>query len=215
MNAVSTPYLESGRRDQKQRTRTALVEAARELVSTGVTPTVEAVAERASISRTTAYRYFTNQRDLLLAAHPETGATSLLPSPAPDDLAERLDAVVSTFTQLIVETEQQQRTMLRLSLEMSAEERASLPLRQGRAIAWITEALEPLSDSLTDAQLHRLVLAIRSATGIEALAWLTDVAGLPRDEARTLMRWSAAALLSAATSTTPPPGRAGTRRRRP
>jgi AcrR family transcriptional regulator len=211
---VSTPYLESGRREQKQRTRAALVAAARELVSAGVTPTVEAVAERASISRTTAYRYFTNQRELLFAAHPETAATSLLPSPAPDDVPSRLDAVVATFTGVILETEQQQRTMLRLSLETTPEERAALPLRQGRAIAWITEALEPLRGTLTDEQLHRLVLAIRSAVGIEALVWLTDVAGLPRDEAAALMRWSAGAMLAAAMTTPPAPDRATSRRRR-
>jgi hypothetical protein len=42
---------------------------------------------------------------------------------------------------------------------------------------------------------RRLVLAIRATTGIEALIWLTDVAGLPRDEATKLMRSSARALL--------------------
>jgi hypothetical protein len=34
--------------------------------------------------------------------------------------------------------------------------------------------------------------------GIEALVWLTDVAGLSRDEARELMRWSARGLLQSA-----------------
>jgi hypothetical protein len=46
--------------------------------------------------------------------------------------------------------------------------------------------------------LRRLVLAIRSACGIEALIWLTDVAGLSRRHASELMRWSALALLRAA-----------------
>ena len=44
----------------------------------------------------------------------------------------------------------------------------------------------------------RLVLAIRSAVGIEALVWLTDIAGLSREEAAELMRWSARALLRSA-----------------
>jgi hypothetical protein len=51
---------------------------------------------------------------------------------------------------------------------------------------------------------HRLALAVRSATGIEALVWLTDVAALPRDEALALMRWSAHALLHAALTDGPP-----------
>jgi hypothetical protein len=43
----------------------------------------------------------------------------------------------------------------------------------------------------------RLVRAIRAAVGIEALVWLCDVAGLSREEAQELMRWSARALLRA------------------
>jgi hypothetical protein len=75
-----------------------------------------------------------------------------------------------------------------------------LPLRQGRAIAWIEEALSPLRTRLSEPELRRLVLAIRSATGIEALVWLTDIAGLSREEAGDVMRWSASALLRSALS---------------
>jgi hypothetical protein len=90
--------------------------------------------------------------------------------------------------------------MLRLSLEATPEERAQLVLRQGRAIGWIADALEPLRGTLDDASRHRLVLAIRSAIGIEAYVWLVDVAGLSSEEAVKTMRWSAAALLQAALS---------------
>ena len=196
--AMSIPYELNGRIAQKRRTREALVAAARELVAEGATPTVEAAAEAASISRTTAYRYFPNQRALLGAAHPETAAASLLPDDAPDDVATRLDVVVDAFTRMIVDTEAQQRTMLRLSLEADPVERSQLPLRQGRAIKWIEEALAPLHPEMTEAEVHRLAIAIRSATGIEALAWLTDIAGLSRNDATDLMRWSARALLQAA-----------------
>jgi AcrR family transcriptional regulator len=195
---MSIPYELNGRIDQKRRTRDALIAAARELVATGGTPTVEGAAEAASISRTTAYRYFPNQRALLSAAHPETAAASLLPDDPPDDAAARLDLVIDAFTRLIVETEGQQRTMLRLSLEADPVERSQLPLRQGRGITWIAEALAPLREEMTEDEVHRLTLAIRSATGIEALAWLTDVAGLSRDDATGLMRWSARALLRSA-----------------
>jgi hypothetical protein len=123
-----------------------------------------------------------------------------LPEDAPDDVAARLDLVVAAFTRMIVDTEAQQRTMLRLSLEAEPAERSHLPLRQGRAIRWIEEALGPLRPQMSVSQVRRLAIAIRSATGIEALAWLTDVAGLSRDDATDLMRWSARALLDAALS---------------
>jgi hypothetical protein len=93
--------------------------------------------------------------------------------------------------------------MLRLSLEPTPSDRGAQPLRQRRAIAWITEALEPLRGRLSDEALHRLVLAVRSAIGIEALVWLTDIGGVTRDEAAASMRWSAQALLSAASMTAP------------
>jgi AcrR family transcriptional regulator len=191
-------YELTGRVHQKRRTRDALVDAARDLVSKGETPTVEGAAAAASISRATAYRYFPTQRALLAAAHPETGLDSMLPDDAPEDAASRLDLVIDAFNRMIVETEAQQRTMLRLSLLANPEERAQLPLRQGRAIRWIEEALDPLLAEMSRDDLHRLALAIRSATGIEALVWLTDVGGLSRDEATTLMRWTADALLRSA-----------------
>jgi hypothetical protein len=195
---MSTAYELSGRTRQKQRTRVALVTAARELVAQGQTPTVDAAAISASVSRTTAYRYFPNQRALLVAAHPEIEARSLLPETAPTDVAARLDAVVTAFLRIIVDTEAQQRTMLRLSLDPDPSHRVELPLRKGRAIGWIGEALSPLRTEMSERDLRRLSLAIRSAAGIEALVWLTDIAGLSRKEAVQLMRWSAGALLRSA-----------------
>ncbi len=195
---MSTAYEQNGRTAQKQRTREALVAAAGALVAEGHTPTVEAAAAAASISRTTAYRYFPSQRELLAAAHPETALASLLPEDPPTDVAARLDLVVDAFTQMTVGNETQQRTMLRLSLLGDEAARSALPLRQGRGIGWIEEALAPLDPDLTGAERHRLAIAIRATIGIEALVWLTDIAGLSRDDAVDLMRWSARALLDAA-----------------
>ncbi|HJV98330.1 MAG TPA: TetR family transcriptional regulator, partial [Arthrobacter sp.] len=195
---MSRPYAAVGRTGQKRRTLDALVAAARQLVAGGATPTVDDAALLAGVARSTAYRYFPGQRELLAAAHPETARTSMLPDNPPEDVAERLDAVVAEFTRMIIETEAQQRTMLRLSLEQGAGEQKGLPLRQGRAIAWITEALAPLQATMEEQDIHRLVLAIRSATGIESLVWLTDVGGLSREEAAASQRWSANALLNQA-----------------
>jgi len=212
-------YELNGRVAQKRRTREALIAAARQLVAEGATPTVEAAAEAASISRTTAYRYFPNQRALLAAAHPETAVESLLPENPPEDVAARLDLVIDRFTQALLENETQQRTMLRLSLEADPAERAQLPLRQGRGIKWIEEALVPLQPEMSAADVHRLAIAIRSATGIEAMVWLTDVAGLSNNDAVDLMQWSARAMLTAAltdreTKPTKPPRRRAERVRR-
>ena len=205
MKDMSRPYADVGRTGQKHRTLEALVAAARQLVASGATPTVDEAALVAGVARSTAYRYFPGQRELLAAAHPETARTSMLPDNPPEDVAERLDAVVREFTGMIIETESQQRTMLRLSLEPADGQERGLPLRQGRAIAWIAEALAPLQPELSEAEIHRLVLAIRSAIGIESLVWLTDVGGLSRDAAVASMRWTANALLNQARTQGPPP----------
>jgi AcrR family transcriptional regulator len=195
VKTVSTPYELTGRSRQKVRTRDALVAAARDLVAQGgAAPTIEAAAEAASVSRTTAYRYFPTQKALLLAAHPEISANTLVPEDAGEDPEARLLGAVDAFIRIVLDTEHQQRTMLRLSLDPDIS-RESLPLRQGRAITWFEEALAPLRPRLTEAELHSLALSVRSAVGIESLVWLTDIAGLTREDAAHRMLWSARALL--------------------
>jgi len=192
---VSRSYEEVGRTRQKVRTRAALVAAARELIAAGgEVPTVAGAATAAGISRTTAYRYFPSQHALLIAAHPEIETTSMLGESVSDDVVVRVEAVVRRFLAVIVDTEPQQRTMLRLSLTDRVEP-GRLPLRQGRAIGWISEALEPWRERLGDDGVHRLAVAVRAVSGIESLVWLTDVAGLETPEAVDQMVWSATALV--------------------
>jgi len=195
---MSTPYELTGRTRQKARTRAAMVAAARELLAEGVDPTVEQAAERAAVSRTTAYRYFQNQRALLLASYPELDAPSLLDGDAPADPAERLELVTERVARQLLEHEPELRAMLRLSLESPPPGRGALPLRRGRVIGWLEDALAPLRGRMAEPELRRLVLAIRATLGIEALVWLTDVGGLSREDAADLMRSSARTLLRAA-----------------
>ncbi|XVU30460.1 TetR/AcrR family transcriptional regulator [Actinoplanes sp. CA-054009] len=192
------PYESTGRTGQKSRTRQSLVAATRALLEAGLTPKVEDAAAHAGISRTTAYRYFPSQRSLLQAAHlwPE----SLLPPDPPADPRERLDAVVSAFTAYNFTWEPQLRTSLRLSLEPAADQP---PMRQGRAIGWIAEALTPLRETHPHVDIQRLAVAIRSATGIETLIWLTDIAGYTHTQAAATVQATARALLDAAIGAAP------------
>ncbi|WP_189331471.1 TetR/AcrR family transcriptional regulator [Actinoplanes ianthinogenes] len=194
---MATPYEETGRTGQKARTRTALVEATRKLLAAGETPQVEEAAEAAGISRTTAYRYFANQRALLLAAHPQISPETLLGAGAPDTLPQRLDVFITAFCDYNFTWEPQLRAALRLSLDPAADRPA---MRQGRAIAWVEDALRPLRDTHPHVDVHDLAVAIRSATGIETLVWLIDVAGQDREQATATVRSTARALLAAATA---------------
>jgi AcrR family transcriptional regulator len=204
-HGMSIPYESTGRTSQKARTREALVGAARRLIESGVTPTIEQAAAEAAISRTTAYRYFPSQRHLLAAAYPYIERRSLIVDTQTTDPEERLRQVVERHTTLTLEIEPQLRAMLRLSLEATPAERDRLLLRRGRAIGWIEDALAPLRDRLSEEEIRRLAMAIRTADGIEALVWLTDIAGLSRKDAVDVMRWSARALLRSALIDGPPP----------
>jgi AcrR family transcriptional regulator len=194
----SKPYEATGRTAQKMRTRKALIDAARVLIVSGVTPTVEEAADTASISRTTAYRYFPNQHDLLVAAYPEIELDSLVGDYPTTPVEVRLDMVVDEYLRVTIDNEAALRAALRLSLDPQEIHREKLLLRQGRVIHWLKDALEPLRGQLSELAVDRLVYAIRAAAGIEALIWLCDIAGLSRDEAKNLMMWSARSLLQSA-----------------
>ncbi len=194
---MSVPYQETGRVLQKRRTLEALVGAARTLLASGMTPTVEEAAVEGGVSRTTAYRYFPTQSALLLAAYPEIVRESVLGADPPADVDARFELVFAEMARQIRENEVPLRAMLRLSLEAPAE-RDRLLLRKGRRRLWVADALAPLQEGMTAADFDRVVLAVTVATGIESYVWLTDMGGLPREEALVLMQFSARTLLDAA-----------------
>ena len=195
---MDMPYLHTGRTSQKVRTRDALIAAARQLLAEGATPTVEAAAAEASVGRTTAYRYFPNSRALLVATFPEIEMDSLLGEDPPEDPLARLEIVAEGLTRQLFEYEPELRAQLRLVLEGEPVGSDSLPLRRGRRIGWIEEALSPLRGRMPEPELRRLVLGIGATLGIEAFVWLTDMAGLSREEAVEVMRSNARELLRSA-----------------
>jgi AcrR family transcriptional regulator len=195
---MEVPYLHTGRTNQKARTRDALIAAARQLIAKGAAPTVEAAATEAAIGRTTAYRYFPNSRALLAAMVPELEMDSLLGADPPEDPLARLEIVAEGLTRQRLEHEPALRAQLRLALEGEPAGGESLPLRRGRRIGWIGDALSPLEGRMPEGELRRLVYGIGATLGIEAFVWLTDIAGLSREEAAQVMRSNARTLLRSA-----------------
>ena len=196
---MAVPYELVGRTNQKARTREALIAAARELLAQGVVPTMERAAAAAAVSRTTAYRYFPNLPALLAAAYPHIEHRSLLGEDPPKDPAARLQIVVEEHTRRILENEPEMRAVLRLSLQGIRP--PELPMHRGLRIAWIEDALAPLRGQMAEDELRRLIHGIGATLGIEAFVWLTDIAGLTREEAAATIRSNALGLLRAATKT--------------
>ena len=192
------PYELTGRVSQKARTREALIAAVRELLAKGVTPTMEAAAAAAAISRRTAYRYFPNLRALLIAAYPHIEEQSLLGPNPPEDPAARVNLVAEDQTRRILKYEPEMRAVLRLSLEDEFPRGPDLPMHRGLRIRWIEDALAPLRGRIDDDELGRLIHGIGATLGIEAFVWLTDIARRSREDAAAIMRSNALALLRSA-----------------
>ena len=187
MMVMTVPYELSGRVNQKVRTRDALIAATRELLAQGTVPTMEA-----------AYRYFPNLRALLVAAYPHIEERSLLGPEPPQDPAARLAIVAENQTQRILKYEPEMRAVLRLSLEADSPDGPQLPMHRGLRIGWIEDALAPLGAQMAEDELRQLIYGIGATLGIEAFVWLTDIAGLSREEAVMIMRSNAAGLLRCA-----------------
>lgn len=179
-----------GRTNQKRRTRDALLEALRELLAEGKEPSVAEVAAIAGISRTTAYRYFPDQRSLLAASLPDSDSAPQMDERVGDDPVRRLDQAISYYFQLMERNEAQLWAGLRATLPPGTKSG-----RSSRAIGWYADALQPLLRTHPRIDIVALATRIRAAVGIEPLIWLIGAAGLTRAQSYELMRANAQAIL--------------------
>ncbi|WP_328871272.1 TetR/AcrR family transcriptional regulator [Streptomyces sp. NBC_00287] len=186
-----------GRRNQKLRTRRALIEAAVTLVREGRPVTIADAAEAAQVSVATAYRYFSSPQDLLLETRTVTRAPELL-ADLPEDPAERLDAMVTRTAELQFADEALWRALLRAALERWDASAGDVPTRNRTRLDLTRTALEPLDDTLPPELHRRLTMAVTLVYGMEALVTTRDACGLDAEEAKDVMRWAAGALLEKA-----------------
>ena len=183
------------REDQKNRTRAALLDAARTLLTRGEALTVTAAAREAGISKASAYRYFSDPA--LLAA--EAGL-HLKAAPYEEivgdaaTLRDRLVAISLYFFDLAVTNEAAFRTYLGLNLQASAQSQGGRSPRRGaRCIQAFMRALDSETD-IRPEQARSLAAALAMATGAEAMIALFDVASLSAEEARKVVAETAEAI---------------------
>ncbi len=193
--------------NQRNRTRAAIIDAATALLREGRTPGVAEAAERALVSRATAYRYFPTQESLLLdVANVETlmePVEELVASFPTDDAAGRLTVLVGTMMRACLSDEALIRTGERVYMDTwlaSQSDGNRIPVRAGRRMRYIDEALGPLGDQqLGESGRNRLRCALALTLGTEALIAMKDSAGLDDDEEIVAtLEWAAGALLRAA-----------------
>ncbi len=183
------------REDQKNRTRAALLDAARTLLMRGEALTVTAAAREAGISKASAYRYFSDPA--LLAA--EAGL-HLKAAPYEEivgdaaSLRDRLVAISLYFFDLAVANETSFRIYLGLNLQASAQSPDGITPRRGaRRIQAFMRALDT-ETNIRPEQARLVAAALGMATGAEAMIALFDVASLSAEEARKVVGETAQAI---------------------
>jgi AcrR family transcriptional regulator len=213
---------ETGRIAQKRRTRKAIVAAAADLLAQGRTPSVTEVAEAADVSRRTVYMYFPTTEQLLIDAallsmSRDTVDDALDAVDDEADVERRVDVMTRAVQADFANTEQQGRTLLRLTVDADRGDRpADQPVRGYRRVEWIERALAPLRERLDSARFERLVSALAMVVGWESLIVARDIRALSLAEAEEVSAWAARALVRAtlAESKAAPARRASTSKAR-
>jgi AcrR family transcriptional regulator len=184
----------AGRSAQKRRTRRAIIEAAVELVREGVVPTVAQAAERAEVSRATAYRYFPTQSSLIVhTSTPLEDLRHVLERADDDDVAHRVELLVRAIAEWCYDN----RTVL-AELTRAVSEIAEADLdaeRMHHRQYWIDEALAPVRDRMDDRQYARLFGALTLYVGPEPIAVMQTVSQLADGDAIDTLVWSAGTLV--------------------
>jgi len=203
---MRAPGSEVGRAAQKRRTRKAIVAAAADLLAKGQTPSINDVAAAADVSRRTIYMYFPTTQQLLIDAalasltrHTVGAALDSLGDS--DDVERRVEIMTRAVQGNFASTEQQGRTLLRLTLDAPHDKpRPDQPLRGYRRIEWIERALEPIRAKVGPDQFERLVSALAMVIGWESLIVAKDIRALDLKEAEDVSAWAAKALVRATLS---------------
>lgn len=188
-----------GRPNQRLRTRKALLEAAARLARTGVSPSLDKVAEAALVSRATAYRYFPSVEMLMAEAALDVAA------PDPETLfrdengdpSARLIKADKALDAMIGANEPALRAMLARSLTARGPD-GDAPRRQNRRSQLIDKALEPARRSFRAADFKMLKRALALILGTEARIVFKDVLEISDEEARAVKNWAIRNLILAA-----------------
>lgn len=189
-----------GRANQKRRTRQALIDAALAFRDEGRNPTFAEVAERALVSRATAYRYFSSVEALISETATERG---LLPLEriwrSGDDPADGIARAAREMMKLLLDDEvglhMMERSFMAVWLENDPGAR---PPRPGRRMKYIEPIVESLKSELAPSARRRLAHALSMVMGSEAALAIRDIGSASVDEAITAAAWAAQALVNQA-----------------
>ena len=188
---------DTGRVNQKKRTRMAIIGACRELIRSGATVTMPDVARLALVSEATAYRYFPDLVSLV-----DEAFAGMWPSPeqALAPVADSGDPVkrVAFACEFLLRGVLASQTAVRAMIAATITRPEQAAIRPGIRFGLIDEALAPLNDTLDPVRLTQLKQDLAAVVSAEAFFTLTDLARLtPEDAIASLLRTARAVTASA------------------
>jgi AcrR family transcriptional regulator len=188
-----------GRTNQRERTRRAIVDAARALIESGGTVTMPLVAHEAMVSEATAYRYFPDLPSLVRAALIglwPTAEEALRPVADSTDLERRIAFAAEALLRRVLAYQGSTRAMIADTIAQPGRARD----RPGYRFAFIDEALDPVaSDSgIGDEALLDLKRQLAVVISPESLFTLLDSVGCSAEEAIGCITMMARSLTRAA-----------------
>jgi AcrR family transcriptional regulator len=172
----------SGRVNQKLRTRSAILQAAAELMRSGRDVTMPEVATAALVSEATAYRYFPDLASLLqeaMAGQMPTPDEALAGVADPRDPVERVAAVTEHLMRTVLAYQGATRAMIAATITRPA----TAGKRPGLRFGLIDLALAPLDAAMDHGALAQLKNDLAVVVSAEAFFSLTDLCGLDPEAA--------------------------------
>ena len=209
LSCQEDPRNNRGRSNQKTRTRTALLQAATELVGEGRPPSMPEAADRALVSVATAYRYFSSAEELwweaskaLVFQGPIAEAEQRVEA-AGNDPRARVEALIRSIGFWMLDNQLPYRQMTRAALEQwfrstEVPDSEQVPIREGRRNEQIRNAISPLRDELSEKDVDRIAHALALVISSEAIIALCDAVGLDVQTAKESLLDAGRWLLSGA-----------------
>jgi AcrR family transcriptional regulator len=196
------PVKQPRRPSARERTAELLARSARDQLRDAGEMTVAAVAERAGVSRATAYRYFVSNDAVTVWATRPMSAEPRVPdvraAAEPEELGDRAARLVRDQGVWAFEHERELRALLALSLAPDAGERGLSRRGKMSRSQWIEEGLlNHLPESVTEQHRARLAAALTPLFGSDAVVWTQDAAELDQEQSLDVMAWIARTLVEA------------------
>ncbi|MBT8235489.1 MAG: TetR/AcrR family transcriptional regulator [Bacteroidia bacterium] len=185
---MNSNYIESGRTKQKQKTRNAILASAKRFLTSGQDFTLEDIAESASISRATVYRYFSNVDILALEAGLDihTKSPEMIYDPLRKLSTDKaLKDIQSYYNHLAIDNEAAFRRYLSLVISPSSKG----VKRGARRNQTLRLAMEEGDLNLTQHQKEKLIVVLTTLMGIEAMIVTKDVCQLNNKESIDILKW--------------------------